>query len=143
MHRKQERKMSKGRESVLNSTLLVASTIFCLVVAEAALRFFPVMSGLHALPVSEDSPVFRFSPNRDFVFSRGWHFSMINRGHVNNDGWVNNQDYRVSEYPPTATLIFADHHPKPSTEVLRSSLQGSHGERPALFRRRCSERDTE
>jgi len=105
MHRKQERKMSKGRESLLNSTLLVASTIFCLVVAEAGLRFFPVMSGLHALTVSKDNPVFRFSPNRDFVFSRGWHFSMINRGHVNNDGWVNNQDYRVSEYPPLVAVI--------------------------------------
>ena len=75
--------MSKGRELLLNSTLLVASTIFCLVVAETALRFFPVMSGLHSLPVSKDSPVLRFSPNRDFVFSHGWNFSLINRGHVN------------------------------------------------------------
>ena len=38
--------MSKGRQLLFNSTLLVASTIFCLVVAEAGLRFFPVMSGL-------------------------------------------------------------------------------------------------
>jgi hypothetical protein len=97
--------MSKGRELLFNSTLLVASTIFCLVVAEAGLRFFPVMSGLHALPVSKDSSVFRFSPNRDFVFSHGWNFSMINRGHVNNDGWVNNQDYRVSESPPLVAVI--------------------------------------
>jgi hypothetical protein len=97
--------MSKGRESLLNSTLLVASLIFCLVVAEAGLRFFPVMSGLHSLPVSKDSPVFRFSPNRDFVFSHDWNFSMTNRGHVNNDGWVNNQDYRVSEYPPLVAVI--------------------------------------
>jgi hypothetical protein len=97
--------MSKGRELLFNSMLLVASTIFCLVVAEAALRFFPVMSGLHSLPVSKDSPVFRFSPNRDFVVSRDWNFSMTNRGHVNNDGWVNNQDYRVSEYPPLVAVI--------------------------------------
>jgi hypothetical protein len=74
-------------------------------VAEAGLRFFPVMSGLHALPVSKDSPVFRFNPNRDFVFSRDWNFDMTNRGHVNNDGWVNNQDYRVSEYPPLVAVI--------------------------------------
>jgi len=40
--------MSKGRQLLFNSTLLVASTIFCLMVAEAGLRFFPVMSGLHA-----------------------------------------------------------------------------------------------
>jgi hypothetical protein len=97
--------MPKGRELLLNATLLVASTIFCLVVAEAGLRFFPVMSGLHALPVSKDSPVFRFSPNRDFVFSRDWYFYMPNRGHVNNDGWVNDQDYRMSEYPPLVAVI--------------------------------------
>jgi hypothetical protein len=97
--------MSKGRGVLLNLALLVASTIFCLVVAEAGLRFLPVTSGLHALPVSKDSPVFRFSPNRDFVFSRDWSFNMINRGHVNNDGWLNNQDYRVSEYPPLVAVV--------------------------------------
>src|SRR5215470_8663105 len=97
--------MSKGRGVLLNLTLLVASTIFCLVVAEAGLRFFPVTSGLHALPVSKDNPVLRFSPNRDFVFSRDWSFNMTNRGHVNNDGWVNNQDDRVSEYPPLVAVI--------------------------------------
>lgn len=98
-------KMSKGRVVLLNSALLVASTIFCLVVAEAMLRFFPVQSGLHALPVSRDSPVLHFSPNRDFVYSRDWYFAMTNHGHVNNDGWVNNQDYRVSDYPPLVAVI--------------------------------------
>jgi len=97
--------MSKGRQVLLNSMLLVASTVLCLVLLEAMLRFFPVGSGLHTLPVSRDSPVLRFSPNRDFVFSRGWDFKMINHGHVNNDGWVNNQDYRVSEYPPLVAVI--------------------------------------
>jgi hypothetical protein len=97
--------MSKGREVLLNSTLLVAATIFCLMLAEAILRFFPVMSGLHALPVSRDSPVLHFSPNRDFIYSRDWYFDMTNVGHVNNDGWVNNQDYRVSEYPPLVAVI--------------------------------------
>ena len=105
MHRKEEWRCLKGGGVLLNLALLVASTIFCLVVAEAALRFFPVTSGLHALPVSKDSPVFRFSPNRDFVFSRDWSFNMTNRGHVNNDGWVNNQDYRVSDYPPLVAVI--------------------------------------
>ena len=97
--------MSKGRQVLLNSMLLVASTVLCLVLLEAMLRFFPVGSGLQTLPVSRDSPVLRFSPNRDFVFSRGWDFKMINHGHVNNDGWVNNQDYRVSEYPPLVAVI--------------------------------------
>jgi hypothetical protein len=97
--------MSKVRELLLNSTLLIASIILCLVVAEAGLRFFPVISGLNALPVSKDSPVLRFSPNRDFVYSRDWYFDMINSGHVNNDGWVNNQDYRVRDYPPLVAVI--------------------------------------
>jgi hypothetical protein len=117
--------MSKGRELLLNSILLIASIIFCLVVAEAGLRFFPVMSGLHALPVSKDSPVFRFSPNGDFVFSRGWNFSVVNRGHVNNDGWVNNQDYRVSDYPPLVAVIgdsFVEAQMMPYTQTFHGLL---------------------
>ena len=44
-------------------------------------------------------------PNRNFVTSRNWNFQLVNRGHVNDDGWVNNQDYRVSEYPPLVAVI--------------------------------------
>jgi hypothetical protein len=97
--------MSKARKVMLNATLFVASAIFFLMFAEAVLRFLPVTSGLHALPVTPENPVFRFTPNRDFVYSRDWYFDMTNRGHVNNDGWVNNQDYRVSEDPPLVAVI--------------------------------------
>jgi len=97
--------MSRARKVLLNALLFLASTIFCLMLAEAVLRFLPVTSGLHALPVTSENPVFRFTPNRDFVYSRDWYFDMTNRGHVNNDGWVNDQDYRISEYPPLIAVV--------------------------------------
>ena len=93
--------MSKGRGVLLNSTLLVASTIFCLVVAEAGLRFFPVMSGLHALPVSKIVLFFVLAPT-DFVFT-DWSFNMTSRSRINNDGWVNNQDYQRERLSATCS----------------------------------------
>lgn len=42
---------------------------FPLIVAEITLRFLPVNSGLHAQPVDAANPVFRFEPNRPFLFS--------------------------------------------------------------------------
>jgi hypothetical protein len=60
---------------------------------ESVLRFLPVTSGLSYLPVDETSPVIRFHPNREFVYSKGWNFSMVNRGRINNYGFVNDQYY--------------------------------------------------
>lgn len=51
-------------------------------------------------PRFKRSPTFRFSPNADFVSSRDRDFETPNYGHTNSDGWVNNQDSYVSEYPP-------------------------------------------
>jgi hypothetical protein len=97
--------VTKLRESVVNVAVSLGSFAVCLFVAEMMLRFLPVPSGLMAVPVTHESPIFHFIPNRDFVQSRGWNFQRVNRGHVNNDGWVNNQDYRVSEDPPLVAVI--------------------------------------
>jgi hypothetical protein len=97
--------VTKLRESVVNLAVSLGSFAVCLVVAEMTLRFLPVPSGLMTVPVTHESPIFHFIPNRDFVQSRGWNFQRVNRGHVNNDGWVNNHDYRVSEDPPLVAVI--------------------------------------
>jgi hypothetical protein len=70
-----------------------------------ALRFLPVVSGRVTLPVTQQSPILHFMPNRNFVSSHDWDFQMVNRGHVNNEGWVNDQDYRVSEEPPLLAVV--------------------------------------
>ena len=70
-----------------------------------ALRFLPVASSLGTLAVTPQSPVFRFTPNRDFVYSRDWDFVLANRGHVNNAGFVNDQDYRKDDPLPLLAVV--------------------------------------
>jgi hypothetical protein len=81
------------------------SILSCLIVAEIVLRFLPVATGLWAVPVNAAQPIFRFTPNRDFLFSRDWNFSLVNRGRVNNDGFVNDEDYVEHDPRPLLAVI--------------------------------------
>ncbi|MCC6470433.1 MAG: hypothetical protein IT563_19090 [Alphaproteobacteria bacterium] len=97
--------MTRRREALLaGASMLVGFALF-LVLAEVALRFLPVASGLRTLPVTADQPVMHFAPDRPFVFSSGWDFAMVNRGRVNNAGFVNDQDYRRDDPRPLVAVI--------------------------------------
>ncbi len=63
------------------SIVLTFSTLITLL--EVTLRFLPVASGLRTLPVTADAPVLRYTPDREFVYSRDWNFNMTNRGRIN------------------------------------------------------------
>src|SRR5215472_12708068 len=76
-----------------------------LLLAELTLRLLPVSTGLHLLPVNAAEPVARFAPNRDFIYSRGWNLGHVNHGHVNNDGFVNNQDYDSNDSRPLLAIV--------------------------------------
>lgn len=76
-----------------------------LVLAEIILRFLPVNDGLRLMPVNEKNPVFRFTPNRTATWSEGWDFKIVNKVHVNNDGFVNNIDYDPSPRSPLLAII--------------------------------------
>ena len=93
------------RELMLNALTVVVTITVCLVAAEVVLRFLPVASSLHTLAVTQQSPVFRFTPNRDFVYSREWDFVLANRGRVNNAGFVNDQDYRKDDPLPLLAVV--------------------------------------
>lgn len=45
------------------------------------------------MPVNEENPVIRFEPNREYVWSRDWDFSIVNDVTVNNYGFVSDFDY--------------------------------------------------
>jgi len=93
-------------KNFLFAFMAVGGSIFAfLLVAEVVLRFCPVATGLWALPVNASQPVFRFTPNRDFLFSRDWNFSIVNRGHVNNDGFINDADYTASDARPLLVAV--------------------------------------
>jgi hypothetical protein len=73
--------------------------------AETVLRFLPVASGMRTAAVTAQSPMFHFTPNRDFLFSRDWDMAMVNRGHINNAGFVNDQNYRRDEKTPLLAIV--------------------------------------
>jgi hypothetical protein len=55
--------------------------------------------------VNAAHPVQNFKPNTDFVYSLGWSLAHANRGHVNNDGWVNDQDYDPNDQRPLLAIV--------------------------------------
>lgn len=74
-------------------------------VAEAVLQFLPVATGLRSQPVNAETPVFRFAANRDFVWSVGPEFAIVNRGRTNNAGYVSDIDYDRDDPRPLLAVI--------------------------------------
>ena len=72
---------------------LLFGTLLALVCLETVARVLPVNEGPRALSVNDANPIFRYRPNREFVWSAGWNFSPVNEVKVNNFGFVNDQDY--------------------------------------------------
>jgi len=86
-----------GKTIFANLGLVVGSVLLGLALLEIVLRFMPVDDGLLAEPVSANDPVFRFQPNQNLIWSRGATFDLVNDIHVNNAGFVNDQDYDVND----------------------------------------------
>ncbi len=98
-------KSSKFRELLIGLCISVVTILICLLAAELVLRFLPVNTGFGAMPVSAENPIFRFRPNSEFTFSRDWNLDLANPGRVNNDGFVNNQDYVAADTSPLVAVI--------------------------------------
>jgi len=85
--------------------VIIFGIILALGLAEGALRLLPVNSGLNAQAVNEAQPVFRFRPDADYVWSKGPGLSMVNKGHINNEGFINDNDYEQSADLPVMAVI--------------------------------------
>ncbi len=72
---------------------ILFGALLALVCLETVARVLPVNEGPQALSVNDANPIFRYRPNREFVWSAGWNFSAVNEVKVNNFGFVNDQDY--------------------------------------------------
>src|SRR5437764_8947358 len=114
--------MSRRRELLLSLLLSLASIVFCLLVAEVALRFLPVSSGLRSMPVTAADPVLHFTPNRPFTNSLGWNMDNVVHGRVNNAGFVNDQDYAPDGLPLIA--VIGDSFIEAQMVPYAQSLQG-------------------
>src|SRR6266446_71016 len=97
--------MTRRRHFVFAATTVSLTIVACLVLAEIVLRFFPVNFGTRPEAVTADQPVYHFTPNLHYVYSRNWNFELVNYGRINNFGWVNDQDYRKEDPTPLLAVI--------------------------------------
>jgi hypothetical protein len=125
-----------ARTKVLAILTIGIGLVAPLVVAEAVLRFLPVQSGLRTLPVNEQNPVRRFTPNREFTFSKDWDFKLINRGRTNNFGFVNDRDYDSTAHSPLLAVIgdsYVEAQMVPFPQTLQGRLSSCVGESGRVY----------
>ena len=85
--------------------LILLGITIPLIVFELLLRVLPVHEGTYRLPVNEENPILHYSPNRQFVWSKGWNFSMVNEVRTNNIGFVSDIDYSEESITPLLAVI--------------------------------------
>jgi hypothetical protein len=115
--------MPSRREGLLALITVLVTLVLCLGTAEAVLRFLPVWSGIFAMPVTAESPIFHFRPDHDFVFSKDWNMALANRGRINNAGFVNDQDYRTDDPTPLIAVV-GDSYIEAFMVPFRETMQG-------------------
>ena len=100
-----------------------------LIAAEIVFRFLPVASGLRSVAVNAANPVFHFEPNGTYTYSLTWRMDYVQRGRVNNAGFVNDQDYRKDGAPLIAVVgdSFIEAQMVPYAETLQGRLAQSLG----------------
>lgn len=90
---------------------------------ELGLRLLPVNEGLRLQAVDATHPVAHYQPDRDLVWSRFADFSLVNRIHVNNVGFVNDQDY-AREAPLPLLAVIGDSYVEAAMVPYAGTLQG-------------------
>lgn len=94
-----------GRGLFLRILSLAIGAALAIVALELVLRALPVFSGMAPAAVNAAQPVLHFVPDVEFTYSRGWNLRGVNRGRINNVGFVNDQDYTPEQVPPIVAVI--------------------------------------
>lgn len=123
------------RTLALATMSLVIGTALAILLMEGVFWFLPVSDGLMANRVDDQNPVFRFSPNRDVTWSRDWNFSIVNKLHINNAGFVNNQQYVNDERPLLAVVgdSYVEAAMVPYVETLHGRLSAELGNTRKIY----------
>jgi hypothetical protein len=93
------------RERVFASIAVLLGIVASLAALEVVLRVLPVRSGFRMAPVSAQAPVAHLEPNEPYTFSTGWNLENVNRGRINNAGFINDQDYRRQDAKPLLAVV--------------------------------------
>lgn len=92
--------------NLIKNIFLAAATLLVLfMIMEGVLRLLPVNAGFRTHPVNDAAPIAHYQPNRTYIWSRFPDFSMRNRIHANNLGFINNQDYTADDPRPVIAVI--------------------------------------
>jgi len=106
------------------------------VLAEIFLRLLPVNEGLRTQAVNATNPVYRFEPNRLSTWSRGWNFPITNKVRVNNDGFVNDEDYITDGARPLLAVVgdsYIEAAMVPFKETVQGRLSKSVGQQGRVY----------
>lgn len=72
---------------------------------EIVFRLLPVSYPPYLLPVSSENPVIRYQPDKNYLYSKGWNFTIRARSHTNNFGYNNINNYDADEISPLLAVI--------------------------------------
>lgn len=100
-----ELRITNRKAFVYAIATMVISVVVAGLIGEVVLRFLPVADNPLVQPVSASAPVYHYSPDQPFLFSRDWDLHLVNRGHVNNAGMVNDQEYRKGDSTPLIAVV--------------------------------------
>jgi len=107
-----------------------------LLLLEILLWFLPVYGGMRLMPLNEANPVLRYTPNQNVIWSKGWNFELVNRLHINNDGFVNNQEYDASSRTPLLAIVgdsYIEAAMVPYAQTVQGRLQKEVGPRGRIY----------
>ena len=117
--------MANIPDMLKNLGLMALSLAALLLAGEGLLRLLPVNEGLGARPVNEAQPVLRFEPGALRTWSTGWDMALANRLRVNNEGFVNTQDYDPAAPGPLVAVVgdsYVEAAMVPPAETLHARL---------------------
>lgn len=115
----------------LRRVFVCFSFIFlALLLLEILMQFLPVPSVevLQHDPVTLKQPVAKYAPpHSEYTYSRDWNFSLVNKGWINNAGFLHDQDYDSNGSAPIFAVIgdsFVASVHFPFAETLMKRLSG-------------------
>jgi len=94
-----------------------------IILLEVIFRVLPVRDSLMPLPVNSTNPVIRFKQDRDVTWSNDAKFSIVTKKHVNNYGFLNDQNYSRDDRSPLLAII-GDSYVEAAQVENKNSLHG-------------------
>lgn len=115
--------MKTSRKILFPIVSACIGVLLSFVLLEIILRFLPVSDSLLTMPVNASNPILRNKPNRDITWSRGHNFPIVSRKHINNQGFLNDQDYTKENQVPLLAIV-GDSYVAAAQVANASSMHG-------------------